>query len=258
MIRPVVMLFTLALTGNLAHAGDVRISKATYGHDSSSEQGFGLLGGATVGAAVGGPAGAVAGAAFGALVGDGWAAKKRVNHLQVDLVNSRRELAALQQETADLRRQYELALRQDRNQAQFMPANLETGAVGNCCDNTVMSVYFRTGSSNVENHDHELISGFANLSRHMADPMVEITGYADRSGDATANLQLSRDRTEAVRRMLADQGIKNTAITTVAYGESRPLSETQNIEADFFDRRVVIRLRDASQIMLSSNGDDAR
>jgi len=258
MIRPVVLAFTMSLAGNLAFADDARISKAPYGNDSSIEQGFGLLGGASVGAAVGGPVGALTGAAFGALVGDGWAAKKQVNHLQVDLVNSRRELASLQQQTSELRRQYELALQQDGRGAQYIKANLETGAVGNCCDNTVMSLYFRTGSADVESHDMELINGFANLSRHMPDPVVEITGYADRNGDANANLQLSRERTDAVRRMLAARGIENTSITTIAYGESRPLSSSQTQETDFFDRRVILRLRDANQIMLISSGEDAR
>jgi len=254
MIRPSLLFLVFALVSSTGYADRDLDRKASYGNSNPDEASAGFLGGMTVGAAAGGPPGAVAGALIGALLGDGWGAKKKVNSLQVSLVNTRWELAALQEETDALRRQYELALQQNQQgTARVIPAVVESADFSNCCDNTVMSVYFRSGSSAIEEHDLELISGFAKLSTNLTDPLIEITGYADRNGDADANLQLSRQRTQQVKELLAQLGVKNASITTVAYGESRPLSETQSLESDFFDRRVILRLRDASKVMLTTS-----
>ena len=189
--------------------------------------------------------------------------KKRVNNLQVQLVNTRLELALLEEQTANLRTQYQLArgdsdrdsVRNQRRSPEAIPVSLESTPDRNCCDNTIMSLYFRTGSATIEDHDHELIASFARLSRNIPDPVIEITGYADRNGDAEANLQLSRDRTLSIKQLLSLHGINNTAITTVAHGETRPLHANQSLENDFFDRRVILRLRNPGQLMLTNTTD---
>ena len=55
-----------------------------------------------------------------------------------------------------------------------------------------------------------------------------------------------------------ERGIDNTLIATLAYGETRPLQLVQNFETDFFDRRVIVRLRDSSQSMLTQTPDDQK
>lgn len=242
MIRPIFLTiaFTLIATPVLAS------------NDSSTEypgtaENTGILGGIAVGASVGGPPGAMAGAAIGALLGNGWNARKQVGELQGDVADLRQQTESLQRQKTEL----ELALREAvRQRNQTIPASYEQ-PVSPCCDNTVVSVYFRSGSDAVEAHDHEVLSSFARLSQHMADPLIEITGYADRNGDADANLRLSQRRSLQVSNLLAQLGVDNTKLTTVAYGETRPLSQEPTFETDFFDRRVVLRLRDASQLMLS-------
>ena len=87
----------------------------------------------------------------------------------------------------------------------------------------------------------------------MPTPRLEITGFADRSGDAQANLKLSRARAETVAELLISRGVPRDAISTVGVGDSRPLQAEQYFETDFFDRRVHVRLRDASQQFLSQN-----
>ena len=90
----------------------------------------------------------------------------------------------------------------------------------------------------------------------MTSAKVEITGYAHRNGDAVHNLTLSRQRSESVKSFFTEHGIDNASIATVAYGETRPLQPTQSFESDFFDRRVIVRLRDNSKSMLSQSPDN--
>ncbi len=254
MIRPIFLILVLSLTSSLTYADKARGERANYGNSNPDESSAGFLGGLALGAAVGGPPGAAAGAIVGALLGDGWGAKKQVNSLQVHLVNTRFELATLQEETDALRQQYALALQEHGTQAaRFIPVRIESQELISCCDNTVMSLYFRSGSAAIEEHDRDLITSFANLSKNISTPLIEIIGYADRNGDTDFNLQLSRTRTQEVKTLLAQLGIQNSSITTIAYGESKPLDSTQSLESDFFDRRVILRLRDASQVMLTTS-----
>ncbi|MFM1895342.1 MAG: hypothetical protein RLZZ385_416 [Pseudomonadota bacterium] len=239
------ILFTLVSTSAAADTTTLR------DNPSSKEETVGLLGGMAVGGAVGGPPGLIAGAAIGALLGDGLLAKRRVSHLQASLQATHRELALLQEETRTLR----LAGQSSGAAVRGLPVLAETGMDRVCCDNTVVSLYFRNDSSAVEPQDHELLSSFANLTRQMPDPAIEITGYADRNGDAEYNLELSRQRSLAVRDALARLGVDNIRVTTIAYGEARPLHAQQSPANDFFDRRVILRLRDASQLMVTRNAN---
>jgi len=252
MIRPIFLtiVFSLATAPLLANTDSTDGSTS----NPSAAENTGILGGLAVGASVGGPPGAMAGAAIGALLGNGWMARKQVDELQGNVAELRQQTEALQREKTEL----ELALREAvRQRNQTMPANYEQ-PVSACCDNTVVSVYFRSGSAAVETHDHEVLASFARLSDHMTDPLIEITGYADRNGDADANLRLSQRRSSQVRNLLAQMGVDNTRLTTVAYGETRPLSQEPTFETDFFDRRVILRLRDASQLMLSRSQESTQ
>ncbi|MEX2130094.1 MAG: OmpA family protein [Pseudohongiellaceae bacterium] len=254
MIRHIFLLFVFGLTSSLTMAD---VESASYARNTTVAETTGVLSGMTIGGMVGGPPGIIAGAAIGALLGDGWNAKRRVNDLQVSLYESQLRLAMLQEESDRLQDELAAASRESSREivtpsgARIIPANLESPVTRICCDNTVVSVHFRTGSSSIENHDQEILDSFANLSRQLPDPAIEIVGYADRNGDAGVNLQLSQRRSEAVKTYLASLGIRNASVTTIAHGESRPVQANQNLETDFFDRRVILRLRDSSQLMLS-------
>ena len=101
----------------------------------------------------------------------------------------------------------------------------------------------------------EQLTSLIKIAAQMPSASVEITGYADRNGDPDLNLRLSRDRSTSVKQFLSGKGIANTSIKTIAYGETRPLHSSQDLESDFFDRRVIVRLRDNSTSMLTQNPD---
>lgn len=59
---------------------------------------------------------------------------------------------------------------------------------------------------------------------------IRIVGYTDDSGSVKANLELSRDRAEAVRRFLIDNGNVNIAMIAVGMG-SKPLVADERVRA---------------------------
>jgi peptidoglycan-associated lipoprotein len=81
-------------------------------------------------------------------------------------------------------------------------------------------------------------------------------GYADRNGEAQANLKLSKQRTDAVRVFFNTLGISNSDITTIAYGETKPVDVSQSVETDFFDRKVVVRLLDNNDQLVTTKNDN--
>ncbi|MFL2855669.1 MAG: sortase-associated OmpA-like protein PdsO [Pseudohongiellaceae bacterium] len=235
-------------------------SGANYDDPPSKEETAGVISGAIIGASVGGPPGFVVGASIGALLGEGFNAKGQIKDLQASLFEAQLQLVAVKDELDLIEQEHQIAqigLDKFRNvPSQVLPAFLSTQPAIACCDNTVVSIHFRTDSNNIESHYEEQLEGMANIAVQMTGAKVEITGYADRNGDAVHNLTLSRQRSESVKSFLTEKGIDNASITTVAYGETRPLQPTQSFESDFFDRRVIVRLRDNSKSMLSQSPDN--
>ncbi len=247
----------VVLTGLAAASAQADTQRANYENPPSSQETAGFLSGVVLGAATGGPPGAIFGGAIGAVVGDGWHARSRVDDLNAELYASQLELAALREESLAMQEEYRIAQReldQLRNSPpQVLPAFLSRQSIENCCDNTIVSIHFRTGSANIEGQYEEALAGIARLALQTGTNSVEVSGFADRTGDPEKNLRLSAQRSETVREFLAQQGVEDSSITTYAYGETRPLEYAQSFETDFFDRRVIVRLRDNGQSMLTQS-----
>jgi len=247
------LVFTVAST---TAAGDSQ--RADYQEPASKEENAGAISGAILGGLAGGPPGLIVGAAFGALFGEGWHAKSEVGDLKANLYQSQLRLATLQEESQAIQARHQLAEQRleemSLNRIRTYPANIQLPTAA-CCDNTLLSLNFRSGSSAIEVHYEEQLASLINIAKQMPTANVEITGYADRNGNPALNLKLSRERSNSVKQFLNSAGIQNSSIKTVAHGESKPLHSTQNLESDFFDRRVIVRLRDNSTSMLTQNPD---
>lgn len=89
-----------------------------------------------------------------------------------------------------------------------------------------------------------LPASFAELDRLvklMSDnPKMEIKleGHTDVVGDAAANLQLSKDRVNEVKKYLVNKGIKAERITTEGYGSTKPIVAKGTDEERKVNRRV--------------------
>ena len=75
------------------------------------------------------------------------------------------------------------------------------------------------------------------LSMH-PDVTVTIEGHCDERGTNEYNLALGDRRAESARRFLTDLGISAGRLTTVSYGEERPLDPRHNEEAWAKNRRA--------------------
>ena len=87
----------------------------------------------------------------------------------------------------------------------------------------------------------EMTALWAKFKGKTADSVV-IEGHTDSSGDAAFNQKLSEDRAEAVKAEAVAQGADADKITTVGYGESKPIADNATREGRATNRRVEIKV----------------
>ena len=87
----------------------------------------------------------------------------------------------------------------------------------------------------------EIAALVAEFDGKTADSVI-VEGHTDASGDAAFNQQLSEQRAEAVKTELVANGAKAEKITTVGYGESKPIADNDTREGRAKNRRVEIKV----------------
>jgi outer membrane protein OmpA-like peptidoglycan-associated protein len=72
-------------------------------------------------------------------------------------------------------------------------------------------VYFDTGNTSINAADRQKIASVAQTARDQGRP-ITITGYTDRTGDTTTNLEVAKNRASAVRDALVAEGVSESRI----------------------------------------------
>ena len=232
--------------------------------DRTKHEATGIISGAVIGGVLGGPVGAILTAAFGGWVSDKTIAKKENAFLSEELIQQKQELLALQADYHALEARYQVAEHESQTMryrntsvdAQSLSIK-EQDAFTECCNDTEISLHFKTNSTAIEPLYDEKLSEFVSLVNSMPSAVIGITGHADRRGDSTINLALSQRRIQALETYLKTLGMKNRSIQTNAFGENRPLSQSDSLEDNFFDRRVVIKIVSSGKSLLTRNREQA-
>jgi outer membrane protein OmpA-like peptidoglycan-associated protein len=116
-------------------------------------------------------------------------------------------------------------------------------------------MHFKTNSTNIEPFYNDKLLEFTAIARKYPDALIEITGHADRRGDSEVNLALSQRRIQTVEQRLRNMGVTAASLQTNAYGESRPVSDIDSLENNFFDRRVTVKMLTVGNGLLSRTND---
>jgi len=99
-------------------------------------------------------------------------------------------------------------------------------------------VYFEFDKSTLDSMSQDILSRKADWMRDNSDVVVSIEGHCDDRGTNEYNLALGEKRAESVKSFLVDLGIDAYRISTVSYGEERPVDTGQNEEAWAKNRRA--------------------
>lgn len=243
-MKSILVLATLAasLTATPIFASNPATNPAINDEDSNIETGIGFGTGTIIGGVVAGPVGVVTGAFIGSLIGQNVASQNYTNHLsssndalKIQLDENSKKLLILEEDSVT-----KSHVLNDAHQTieKLLTNNQE---LRNHALN--FDVQFRTNSIYIEKQYQKYLSGLANALHTTPNIEIEIAGFSDRMGDEDYNMELSNQRAINVKDYLIKQGIKEQRITTLAYGESQPLYLEENLENNFFDRRVTVYLR---------------
>ena len=108
---------------------------------------------------------------------------------------------------------------------------------------TLPGIAFDTGSYEINDNHLAVLDEAAEALLKYPEARATIEGHTDSIGDADYNLELSYQRSEAVKRYLVDEfGISPTRLKTVGYGEERPIVDNNAESVRHQNRRVEIAL----------------
>jgi outer membrane protein OmpA-like peptidoglycan-associated protein len=197
---------------------------------------MGMVIGGVVGGLLGGPPGSIFGIASGAWLGDNEAKEDRkIAGLQNSLVKKQADLSIMEQQFADLQRQF-------GNEIQRVSAQNRQSALDDLANGVSLAVYFRTGSANLDEASTVRVRHLAGFLQQFPEVRLLVEGYADKRGAAEFNKHLSQTRAGVVESVLLNAGINPDRILTHSYGESGAIAEETDKEGVVFDRRVDIIL----------------
>ena len=105
------------------------------------------------------------------------------------------------------------------------------------------NLLFETGKSIIKESSYISLNGLVNVMSAHEELKLSLEGHTDNVGDDDANMQLSKDRAQAVKQYLMDGGIKGSRITAEGFGETRPVDTNDTPEGRKHNRRVEMNIK---------------
>jgi outer membrane protein OmpA-like peptidoglycan-associated protein len=103
-------------------------------------------------------------------------------------------------------------------------------------------VLFDTNSAALKAGSYDEMNRVAQVLNQYPDTTILIAGHTDSTGSDTYNQQLSERRAAAVKNALSGQGVNPARMSTIGYGESRPIADNSIESGRQINRRVEITI----------------
>lgn len=168
-----------------------------------------------------------------------------------------REAAAAQQAAQRSARQLEVTSRTAEEQARAAEAaeqraselereleDLEASNTDRGLVLTLGDVLFDTGASTLRPGAITTIDRLAQFMRDYPERYVRIEGHTDAVGSDELNQRLSEERARAVQGALLARNIEPDRVSTVGYGEARPIASNDTPEGRQQNRRIEVVVSD--------------
>lgn len=103
------------------------------------------------------------------------------------------------------------------------------------------NITFASGKIDIQPSFLPTLDSVMKVVKEFDKTILEVAGHTDSDGPDDANMTLSNNRANAVANYLR-QGVKPERLTTVGYGETRPVADNATPEGKAMNRRVELTL----------------
>ena len=101
---------------------------------------------------------------------------------------------------------------------------------------------FESAKATIKSTSYPYLDGLAELLKKHPEWSVKLAGHTDNTGKAAKNLQLSKDRANAVKNYLVSKGADGANIEAEGFGSSKPIASNNTAAGKAKNRRVEVQL----------------
>lgn len=107
---------------------------------------------------------------------------------------------------------------------------------------TLSNLHFETNKSVIKQDSYEELDELVDYLKRKPELKIEIAGHTDNDGSEAANMVLSQDRADAVKRYLIGKGVSESRLTAKGYGEKKPIADNDSVTGRALNRRTEIHV----------------
>jgi len=102
------------------------------------------------------------------------------------------------------------------------------------------TIKFNYGTSNISQSSNDFLNELAKIIQQNQQMIIEVGGHTDSKGREKFNKELSKNRAEAVKEYLVNQGVNPEHLIAKGFGEQFPISSNDTEEGRKENRRVAL------------------
>jgi outer membrane protein OmpA-like peptidoglycan-associated protein len=100
------------------------------------------------------------------------------------------------------------------------------------------NIFFEYAKATLRSESFPELDRIAETLKSNVSLTIEIQGHTDNVGSNESNLKLSQDRAESVRSYLLSKKLPANRVTSLGFGETRPIASNDTEEGKSQNRRV--------------------
>ncbi|MBA3662880.1 MAG: OmpA family protein [Bacteroidetes bacterium] len=104
------------------------------------------------------------------------------------------------------------------------------------------NVYFDTGKSTLKPISNKALNDLVEVLKLKSTMVVEIQGHTDNVGSPEANLKLSQDRADEVKKYLVSKGVDALRVSSKGYGSTQPIADNDTDAGKSKNRRTSLKV----------------
>jgi outer membrane protein OmpA-like peptidoglycan-associated protein len=129
-------------------------------------------------------------------------------------------------------------------ETMFTPSEARVNRQGDDVVISLMGIAFPSGRSTIDAANAPLLAKVQQALAMFPDAPIVVEGHTDSQGSDSANLILSQDRADAVKQYIVTNFGRNPErISSIGYGEARPVATNETAEGRARNRRIDLVIR---------------